>query len=184
MRYIITGGPGSGKSTLIEALKREGYTCFDEVSRKIIAHQQEIGGDLFPWGDLPGFAEVCYVEMLKDVNNAPENQPIFYDRGIPDIAAYLKNRDLPVNPEFIEGMKYYQSVVFLCPPWKEIFINDAQRPESFELAQRLYSSLYYTYQSLGCRIIELTKSPVGDRVEFVLGTIQKEKQKELINEKR
>ena len=35
-RIIITGGPSSGKTSIIDALKDEGYSCFDEVSREII----------------------------------------------------------------------------------------------------------------------------------------------------
>ncbi|PID68155.1 MAG: hypothetical protein CR968_03115, partial [Flavobacteriia bacterium] len=56
-RYIITGAPGSGKSSLLEALKLRGYHCFDEVSRLIIKEQQQINGQLLPWDDLAGFAQ-------------------------------------------------------------------------------------------------------------------------------
>ncbi|MBI9035612.1 MAG: AAA family ATPase [Bacteroidales bacterium] len=172
MRYIITGGPGSGKSTLIEALKSEGYTCFDEVSRKIIAHQQKIGGDLFPWGNLPGFAYACYELMLEDVHQAPAGKICFYDRGIPDIAAYLKNRDLPVNSEYFDAIKYYQPIAFLCPPWEEIFINDAQRPESFELSKRLYFHLKQTYIESGAQMIELPMDSVEERLDIVLQVVK------------
>ena len=35
-RIIITGGPCSGKTSIIEALKEREYYCFNEVSREII----------------------------------------------------------------------------------------------------------------------------------------------------
>ena len=34
-RIVITGAPGSGKTSLIKSLKLDGYTCIDEFSRKI-----------------------------------------------------------------------------------------------------------------------------------------------------
>ena len=43
--YIITGGPGSGKSTVIDALGKVGFLCADEVGRQIIQEQLKIGGD-------------------------------------------------------------------------------------------------------------------------------------------
>ena len=35
--FVITGGPGSGKSLLIEALRKRGYACFVEVRRGVVA---------------------------------------------------------------------------------------------------------------------------------------------------
>lgn len=42
--YILTGAPGSGKSTLINCLRRRGYICIDEPAREIIAEQKSISG--------------------------------------------------------------------------------------------------------------------------------------------
>lgn len=36
--YVITGGPGVGKTTLIERLKQAGYSTVEEQARKIIKH--------------------------------------------------------------------------------------------------------------------------------------------------
>ena len=40
---VLIGGPSSGKTTLIEALKTKGYTCYPEVSREVIREAQEQG---------------------------------------------------------------------------------------------------------------------------------------------
>jgi predicted ATPase len=54
--YVITGSPGSGKSTLIEALAASGIPSMPEAGRAIIQDQVAIGGDALPWSDRHAFA--------------------------------------------------------------------------------------------------------------------------------
>src|SRR3546814_13489747 len=46
--HVITGGPASGKSTLIEALAVEGFDHMTETGRAIIRDQVAIGGAAHP----------------------------------------------------------------------------------------------------------------------------------------
>ena len=39
---VLIGGPSSGKTTLIDALKEKGHTCYPEVSREVIREAQEL----------------------------------------------------------------------------------------------------------------------------------------------
>ena len=55
--FVLTGGPGSGKTTLIDALAARGYACSLEAGRAVIRHQQDIGGNALPWGDRALFAD-------------------------------------------------------------------------------------------------------------------------------
>lgn len=56
--YIITGGPGSGKSSIIEALKKLGYLCVGEAGRQIIHEQTRIGGDALHSNNQPKFCDL------------------------------------------------------------------------------------------------------------------------------
>ena len=49
--FIITGGPGSGKSTVIDALAKRGISTMSEAGRAIIQDQVAIGGEALPWAD-------------------------------------------------------------------------------------------------------------------------------------
>jgi predicted ATPase len=56
--FVITGGPGSGKSTLIDALAQRGLGAMPEAGRAIIQDQLAIGGEALPWSDRRAFAEL------------------------------------------------------------------------------------------------------------------------------
>ena len=49
--YVITGGPGSGKTSLLDALAARGYERSVEAGRALIQQQVAIGGCALPWAD-------------------------------------------------------------------------------------------------------------------------------------
>lgn len=170
-RYIITGGSGSGKSSLIKELKDRGYSCFPEVSRIVIREQQYSGGSLLPWEDMYGFAEECFRRITKQLAKTTAQQPVFFDRGMPDIIAYLKSKNLPAPDRLYEYARYYNPKVFICPPWPEIFVNDPQRPESFEESERIYYFLKKVYKELNFTVIEIPKILIKKRANFVIKAV-------------
>ena len=42
-RVLITGGPGTGKTSLINELKKNGYNCSEEIVRKITLTKRKEG---------------------------------------------------------------------------------------------------------------------------------------------
>ena len=42
-RYIITGAPGAGKTTIVTALRERGYPVVDEAATDVIAREQAAG---------------------------------------------------------------------------------------------------------------------------------------------
>lgn len=34
-KIVLTGGPGTGKTTILEALTKQGYACKEEISRQV-----------------------------------------------------------------------------------------------------------------------------------------------------
>src|SRR3546814_13257140 len=56
--HVITGGPGSGKSTLIAALAVEGFDHMLDAGRGITREQVAVGGAAPPWADRGPFPEL------------------------------------------------------------------------------------------------------------------------------
>ena len=172
--YVISGGPGAGKTTLLAALRRAGFAGADEVSRQLIQEQVALGSGLVPWLDLAGFAELARARMVAQHVAASQHAgPTFFDRGLPDLIAYLEVAGQPVAPAYYETVAAhgYQSPVFLAPPWPEIYVSDAERWQTFAEAEVLYYALRRTYQRLGFTVVDLPKASVRERVAFVRAVV-------------
>ncbi|MGB5418614.1 AAA family ATPase, partial [Algibacter sp.] len=44
-KIVITGGPGTGKSTLVNELINRGHICLEEISRQVILDAKKQGID-------------------------------------------------------------------------------------------------------------------------------------------
>lgn len=172
--YILTGGPGSGKSSLLEALHRQGYARSIEAGRGIIQDQSTIQGRALPWSDPLLFAELMLSWEMRNYHIAEQAQgPVFFDRGVPDVLGYLRLLDIPAPQHMqraAESFRYNRSV-FVFPPWREIFCQDRERKQDFDEAVRTCESMLAIYAELGYEPIELPKSPIEDRIQFILNRI-------------
>ena len=173
-KYVITGGPGSGKSTLIGGLEKAGYYCSAEISRKVIKAEVARGSDCLPWMDIACFSDKVIAEMTNAWKASEENNLTFFDRGIPDVIAYLNIAGLPVPESYHSDLFLhpYEKQVFILPPWKDIYVNDSERWQSFEEATAIYHSIRETYTGFGFELIELPKASEAIRIHFIRDAIK------------
>ena len=173
-RIVITGGPGSGKTTLIETLAAAGHVVEPEAGRAVIRQQQAEGGDGLPWRDQARFAELMLDRDIAAHTRAAEaDGPVFFDRGIPDVAGYLTLCGLPIPPRLEQAARAlrYQDIVFIAPVWPEIFAQDAERRQDLAEAERTWEAMAAVYPAYGYRLVELPKAPAADRVALVLRSL-------------
>ncbi len=173
--FIVTGGPGSGKTTLIEALHQRGYARSIEAGRGVIQDQVAIGGRALPWHDRLLFAELMLSWDMRSYHLARNVEaPVFFDRGVPDTLGYLRLLGLPAPAHMRKAADVfrYNRTVFIAPPWEEIFEQDHERKQDFDEAVRTYSSLVETYQSLKYELVELPRATIEERRDFVVNQIR------------
>jgi predicted ATPase len=173
--YVITGGPGFGKTQVVEALRQLGYLCSGEFARDLIENQLHSGGEILPWKNPKLFQQEVLMQRIAFFDSVPENTLAFADRGIPDQLAFARYKGIGTPQNLAENvLKYrYAPQVFLTPPWYEIFENDAIRTETFDEAVRIHQSVIETYSGLNYQIIQLPLFAVSQRVDFLLQTIEK-----------
>lgn len=167
---VITGGPGSGKSTLIAALAGAGHACAEEAGRAIIQDQVRIDGPALPWRDPAAFAEQMLGWELRSHRWAQRQQGrVFFDRGVPDIIGYLRLSGCAVPAHLVQAAKLfrYGRQVFIAPPWREIFQQDAERHQTWEEAVRTHEAMVEVYAEYGYQLIELPRAAVGARMSFI-----------------
>ncbi|MBL3611224.1 AAA family ATPase [Rhodovulum sulfidophilum] len=61
----------------------------------------------------------------------------------------------------------YNRRVFLAPFWDEIFIQDNERKQSRAEAEATCAVMFETYIALGYEIIELPRTDIARRADFV-----------------
>lgn len=169
--HIITGGPGSGKTSVVDALRSRGFHCSVEAGRGIIQDQMKIDGRALPWRDPLLFAELMLSWEMRSYRHAElSTGPVVFDRGIPDVAGYLRLMNIPVPEHVHNALKEfsYNRTVFIAPPWPEIFRQDQERKQDIGEAQRTYDALVATYNSLEYDLIELPRAGVEERCQFIL----------------
>lgn len=173
--YIITGGPGFGKTQLIEDLHHTGYLCSGEYAREIIDNQLIRNGELLPWKNTKLFQAEVLKKRIKFFESVPDGCIAFADRGIPDQLAFAEYKGFS-NPEILVEManKYrYAPTVFIAPPWPEIFENDQIRIETFEEAVKIDLAVRKSYTELKYQLIDLPLVSVKERKQFILQTVLK-----------
>lgn len=172
--FILSGCSGGGKSTLLEALARWGYRVYPEAGRQIVREQLLIGGDALPARDPLRFVELVTSRTMSQRADAARHGGVaIFDRGLVDCQAYLIGQGITVPPwlERAVDMFSHNPIVFMVPPWPEIYVTDAERPHSFDAARREYEGLLEAYARCGCELVILPRLPVGERVQCMLSTI-------------
>jgi len=174
-RILLTGGPGTGKTTVLQHLKKRGHTCFDEVSRAIILEAQQRGIKQLFLTHPDEFNEKLLAGRIQQHQDCETHNAdfIFLDRGLPDIIAYNNYINVSSSDELKNAIeKHLYDFVFVFPPWKAIYKKDNERYETYEEAVKIYENLKKTYSDLNYEVLEVPVDTLNERVNYILNIVE------------
>lgn len=172
--FILAGTSGTGKTTVLQQLRKNGFNCTEEAARAVLSEQLAIKGP-----GLPSNNPLLFIQMMLDrsiegfENSKRDSKPNFFDRGMPDLVHYAVRFKVD-SLQFEEASKkyLYNQNVFVFPPWREIFANDNERRMTFEESIEFHDLLMKTYQSLGYNLIQVPFDTIEARIKFILEKIE------------
>ena len=168
MKYkiVISGGPGSGKTTIIDQLILKNYKCFNEISRSFLKKNKFLDKPI-------EISEKIIDKRIKhfiksEGTSLTKDKPfIFFDRGIHDVSAYLDYIEKPHKfHKKIQDYKY--DLVFLLELNKKNFINDNERIETFKQASIIHDYIKKSYQIKNHSIIDVPWMNINMRLDLIL----------------
>jgi len=162
--YVITGGPSSGKTTMVDQLRQRGYQTTIEHARHYI-DLQRIGGRSV--AEIRSrrleFQRAVLAMQLEQEKALDPDEMVFLDRALPDSLAYYRFLHLTPDPELVEAL--------LHVPYRTVFILDLlplapdyARSEDAAAQRRVHDLLIEVYESLPVPIVHVPVLPRDDRV--------------------
>ena len=170
--YVVTGGPSTGKTTLLKELEALGYKTIPEAARTVIDKALEKGISLEALrSDEKRFQDD--VARLKEEVEASHDKAVvtFFDRGMHDTAAYMRHYGFTIEEwlKALIGRSTYQKVFLLEP--LPMYENDYARTEDHDFTKKLHTLLHDAYAEFGMEPIHVPAVSPSDRVRFILNTI-------------
>ncbi len=171
-KYVITGAIGSGKTAIINELKKRGFFIVEEVAESFIRELQEKESKNLPWLNRIGFQKMVFPLLVQNHENLSSDEIVFFDRGFPDEVAFFMQDDLPLSDNYGGACKKYgYEKVFLLPPWEKIYEKTSTRPWSFFEVKNNYNLIIKAYNLFNYNLIEVPKNSIQKRVDYILSKI-------------
>jgi predicted ATPase len=177
-KFVITGGPHSGKTSVLEELKKRGMKVVPEGPRMII--EKELNKERILPGYqpiLPGARQEEFNQLVLEKQLELEKQVksgnVFLDRSLVDPIAYAEHFGVDPHPELHRHIEDagYGTVFFLqqVPGYQQ----DEQRMESKEEGQRIHQKIFEVYTRLGFDVKLVDVFEIGDqgiekRADFII----------------
>lgn len=177
-KYILTGGPGSGKSSILLALESQGEYIIREAAEDHIRLRQA-QGKKDPWTEHDFQEKILELQCSREFYIPPDRLRVFIDRGVLDGLAYLPDdkRDLynqVMRTKIIQeyGYRPYDRI-FLIENLGSTEKTDVRREDQDE-ALRLENSLYEIYQKHVGDVVRIPAAPLEQRVKQVLDNVHED----------
>jgi predicted ATPase len=170
-RYILTGAPGAGKTSVIRHLANIGHDVVHEAATDVIAAAQARGTER-PWEQPRFIADIAALQMEREAT-AMSSGRRYSDRSVYCTIALAEWLGHPVPPDLLStaeellAARWFAPRVFFIEPLGFIENTPARRIGLEEAARfgDLHRSVYARY---GFELLSVPVAPVADRAAWLL----------------
>jgi predicted ATPase len=171
-RYVLTGTPGAGKTTLIDALRERGHAVVAEAATDLIARRHATGSGE-PWTEDTFLDEI--LELQQSRERAATGDVIFFDRSPLCTLALARHLGLPVTAALraavAQAVQTYQTQAFLVRPLGFV-VKTAARRISYADSLRFAAIHEDVYTEHGFTLLDVPKATIADRVAIIETAVQ------------
>jgi predicted ATPase len=162
--FALTGGPGAGKTALIRELQTRGESCVEESARAALRAEAQAGR---PRPEPSLLGKLMLRLDVAAFHGAAGRT--FFDRSLVDAwaTARMGGATLPDADEAVRTLRYNRRA-FIAPPWREIYVTDAERIQTWAEALAAFEACGAAYADAGYELVELPLTDVARRAAFVL----------------
>lgn len=172
-RYILTGTPGCGKTSLIRALEMTGASVVSEAATDIIAYKK-MQGVAEPWKNEDFIDYIIRLQKHRQIDLSNEYSDLhFYDRSpicTYALAMYLNfqpSTNLMQEIERIRKHSIYDQKVFFIDNLGFIENTDA-RQISYEESLEFEKVHLAAYEKFGFNCVRIPAGSIDERVKLIL----------------
>jgi predicted ATPase len=169
----LVGGPGCGKTTLLQSLAAQGFKTLPEGSSLIIQDERVLGNNE-PWKQRETFQRKILNQQLNLLASIRDfDGPVFSDRGIPDgIAYFYFDAQEPFNELRIAAQNTRYDLVFMLDFLENYDLDGEIRHEDQKEAAKIHALIKKAYEDLGYNLIIVPAMSVEDRAALVLSVLR------------
>ena len=171
---LVTGAPGSGKTTIVTCMAAAGWRAIEDPGRAEFEHQLKNGiPPNIVRRDYRRFQHLVLKRALSIVDLIPDNEQVLLDYGVAESLAFMKVAGIPWDDVIVQeaARLHFRQVFLLDIVPLPLNADDKIRNES-ELSRNLLRNLFQEiYQVLGHNPIRVPLMGVKERFDFINGLI-------------
>lgn len=164
--YVISGGPGTGKTSVINELGKE-FKILPETARLLGENDKRFKGKSSEETDKKEFQDAVFEMQAQLLKTLKDDKIVFSDRGVGDTIAYYRINGLKVPKGVSDYSKEFRySEIFILDSLN-FYETDDFRQEKEEKQKKIHEEIINIYKKLGYKITFVPFMSVKDRVRFI-----------------